>query len=213
MKNSFGNSLVYCVAPYEPQTPEEIQSASELLSTLLKNRMETFAVIDNTAAYDALSESLRIATFSVDLPYIQSLLSGGPRTSGRREWIYWDTTGGAKTNRLDAGFVLWKTGLDGAFLPLPANTDFSTIQWAAIREGIDDTRYITTMMDALRDIKDALKVGGTKNVTAAKKTADDAEAYLNAALAKPLKDMKNQDYQDIRAKVAGYAIALQGLKK
>jgi hypothetical protein len=88
-----------------------------------------------------------------------------------------------------------------------------TVRWEALREGIDDTRYITTLMSALREVKDALKVRGTKNAALAQKTVEGAEAYLSASLAKPLKDLSNRECQEIRLKLAQYTIKLRAMLK
>lgn len=207
---------------YEPTTPEQIEAASGTIEAIRRAKLRSFAVINDPAAFDRLSDSLDTIAVSVDLPYIQKLFAGEKRTCNRNEWLYWDTSKDAKDNRLYAGFLLWKTGLDGIMPPLALAAEtpgaapqsvVGTVQWEAIREGIDDTRYATTLMAALREVKDALKVNGTKNSTLAQKTVDDTEAYLAAAFTKPFKDLNHSDYQMIRSKMANYTIALRKVLK
>ena len=223
--------VLYSVG-YEPRTPQQIAAGLKANEEIHKARLKSFAVIDDPAAFDELAGSVDVVDCSVNLPYIQGLLAGARRAPGRHEWWYWDITADAKANRLYGGLLLWKSGLDGAFPPICSpeqaaevsrlhggppgpGTDsvVGTVRWEALREGIDDTRYITTMMSALREVKDALKVRGTKNAALAQKTVEGAEAYLSASLAKPLKDLSNRECQEIRLKLAQYTIKLRAMLK
>ncbi|MBI2843055.1 MAG: hypothetical protein HYX78_06605 [Armatimonadetes bacterium] len=212
-----GASRVYYSVAYEPTTSEQIQAANERIEMLRANRLKSFAVISDPAAFDQLSESLDVIDCHIDLPYIQGLLSGNERGMARQEWWYWDITNSARMNRLYAGLMLWKSGLNGAFPALPqagpADSVVGTIRWEALREGVDDTRYLTTMMAALREVKDALKVGATKNSTFAQKTVDDAEAFLSESFSKPLDEIKDSDYQAIRKRLALFTIKLRQVLK
>jgi len=75
-----------------------------------------------------------------------------------------------------------------------------TLQWEAIREGVNDTRYLTTFYAALRECKDN-KVE--------KDLVDEAEAYATAFLDKPLILLTDGDYQEARRKIAMYAVKLR----
>lgn len=202
-----GLRLLYGAA-YQPKTEEQITAAAATAEIIKKARLKSFAVLDDPTAFDALAPNIDNLDCDVNLPYMQGLLSGEKRAMGRHEWWYWDISRNAKDNRLYAGLLLWKSGLDGAFPPVgtagSGDSVIGTIRWEALREGIDDTRYITSMMNLLREAKDLHK---GKDVT------DAAEAYLNAVLAKPLAELTDNDYQAIRWKLAQYIIKLQPYTK
>jgi hypothetical protein len=75
-----------------------------------------------------------------------------------------------------------------------------TVQWEAVREGINDERYLTTLYTALRECKDAHI---EKALTA------EAEAYVRSFLDQPLALLSDADYDTARAKIAGYALTLR----
>lgn len=197
-------NMLICVAS-EPCATEEVQTACEMAQAIHNARMKSFAVVNDEAALDQLLESLDAVNYHVSLQYVQGLLTGGKRAAGRNEWIYWDATASPKDNRVYSGLALWKTGLDGMFLPMDSpEALIGTVQWEALREGIDDTRYLTSLMSLVRQAKD---LGKAKDVT------DAAEAYVNAVLAKPLTQMANKDYQGYRLQIAQYIAKLQTVVK
>lgn len=214
-----GINRVYYAVDCASTDPAIIESALALAKDMQARRLKTFAVVADSAAYDALAANLDYTDLNMDLPYVQGLLSDAKRVGGRHDWVYWNITGDSKTNRLNGGFLLWKSGLDGAFIPClttePASAEplFTTIQGEALREGVDDTRYLTTLMSVLREVKDGIKAGEVKNSGVANQAVADTETYLAAVLAKPLNNMSNQDYQAIRGKLAQFAIKLQSTKK
>ena len=75
-----------------------------------------------------------------------------------------------------------------------------TIQWEAIREGINDERYLTTMYAAMRECKDA---------HIAKDIVGDAQTYVDSFLDKPLALLSDADYDAARAQIADYAVKLR----
>jgi len=75
-----------------------------------------------------------------------------------------------------------------------------TIQWEAVREGINDERYLTTMFAALRECKDA---------HISKPLVDEAIGYVNGFLDKPLALLSDSDYDTARAKISDYAFRLR----
>ena len=205
-----GSSRLLVCAAYEPRTQEQIDDAARLNRAIRAAGLSSFAVIDDPSAYEQLADSVDYLDDHVDLPCIRGLVSGNKPAPNRREWWYWDVTRSARDNRLYAGLLLWKSGLYGAFPPLspggPAEDGsvIGTIQWEALREGIDDTRYITSMMRVLREARDLHK---------AKATGDAAESFLTAALAKPLRSLTNRDVQGIRYQIAQYTVKLQKAAK
>jgi hypothetical protein len=75
-----------------------------------------------------------------------------------------------------------------------------TVQWEAVREGINDERYLTTMYAALRECKDA---------HIQKALVDEAITYVNAFLDKPLALLSDDEYDKARAKIADYSVKLR----
>ena len=75
-----------------------------------------------------------------------------------------------------------------------------TLQWEAVREGVNDTRYLTTFYSALRECKDN---------HVAKDVVAEAEAYATSFLDKPLTLLSDEDYQQARQKIAQYAVKLR----
>ena len=114
--------------------------------------------------------------------------------------------------RLLAGYLLCRTGansspLYGAFAdPRAPNIDSSavntsgvfypvqggiinTIQWEAVREGIDDVRYFGALKNYIRDLKDRQL---RKDLTT------ESDNYAAAVLKKPLWTLSPLDYQKTR---------------
>lgn len=197
-------NMLLCIAS-EPKTPEAIQSACEMAQAIHNIKQKSFAVIDDEEALNQLSASLDGVNYNASLSYVQGLMTGEKRTGGKNEWIYWDAAASPRDNRVYAGLILWKTGLDGMYLPMSSQDSLiGTVQWEALREGIDDTRYLTSLMSLVRQAKD---LGKAKDVTSA------AETYVNAVLAKPLTQMTNKDYQGYRLQIAQYIVKLQTVVK
>ncbi len=74
-----------------------------------------------------------------------------------------------------------------------------TLQWEAAREGVDDIRYITNLKTYLRELKD-LKIR--------KAATDEAEAFLQKALARPLATLPPGELQTIRRGIVDQALRL-----
>lgn len=75
-----------------------------------------------------------------------------------------------------------------------------TLQWEAVREGITDVRYLTTLYTALRECKDA---------HIQKPLVAEAEAYAKTFLGNPLVGRPESDLDTARAKIATYALQLR----
>ena len=71
----------------------------------------------------------------------------------------------------------------------------------ALREGIDDTRYMTTYMKALRELKD-LKRAKDKEFIAA------TEGYLASFMAQPLDQITPAKLRELKSKMAEYSLKL-----
>ncbi|MEO7717784.1 MAG: hypothetical protein ABIY70_16415 [Capsulimonas sp.] len=75
-----------------------------------------------------------------------------------------------------------------------------TLQWEALREGVNDVRYLTTFYAALREAKDA---------HLAKPMIDEAEGYVKTYLDKPLALLPDSEYDKARVQIAKYALQLR----
>jgi len=209
-------------------------SGESKLATLAKNGLPTATYVDDSAEYDNLQDDLDTVIYNRDCDYSEQLIrTHGKRVSMKHDWWYWNATNDdPHANRYSAGFLLERSHLYGAFIPvyqLAFGTDpyddsspgapdayalyrpemltyptahgvIDTIQWEAVREGINDDRYLTTMYAALRECKDA---------HVAKKASDDAQAFITAFMDKPLALLSDADYEAARAKIAGYAVTLR----
>jgi len=217
---SAGVTRLFYVNDYESSDEAVLEKTYEMMR-FMKLRLEhTMAVINNQTAYEKLGSVAECTALHISLPYVQELLAGKQRVQGRKDWWYWDiAAASAKENRLNAGLMLWKSGLDGVFIPhLPTDsTDevgepiFDSVLGEAFREGTDDVRYLTTMMNALREVKDGIKAGKFKNPVPAQMLVDETEKYLATCMAKPLMSLKNSDYQDMRMRFADYAMKLRAI--
>ncbi len=221
--------------PFYYALPREAAAASQArLAAMGKKGLTASAFIARQADVEALQSSVGLALDSYDSPYAQDLIrTKGKRKSGTRDWWYWPATNeDPHTNRLDAGFHLWRANLYGAFVPayqIAFGTDpydetsagappalaayrpqmltypaqdgvIDTLQWEATREGINDVRYLTTMFLALGDCRHVYSI--------AKPLTDEAEAYVNTFLDKPLTLLPDTEYDKARAKIADYALKL-----
>lgn len=192
----------------------------------VNKRALTVASVMTQAAYDSLAGILDVPVYGVTAEYSQRLLVTGRRENPKRDWWSWNIAAENKQmNRLYAGYLLYRTGLNssplyGAFagpyqimpggdpyadpnaalVAYPAeNGVLDTLQWEATREGVDDIRYITNLKTYIRELKD-LKIRA--DVT------DEAESFLAATMKKPLDTLPAGELQKIRTGVANRAIAL-----
>ncbi len=86
-------------------------------------------------------------------------------------------------------------------LTYPAATGvIDTVKWEAVREGITDERYLTTMFAALRECKD-------DHIQSA--VAKQAQVYFNTLMDKPLTLLTDSEYDAARAQIASFAVTLR----
>lgn len=214
--------------------PGSVAVAQTRLADFAKKGLSASAFLARQAEIDALQGNVGLALDSYDSPYAQDLIrSKGKRKSGTRDWWYWPAANeDPHTNRLDAGYHLWRANLYGAFVPAyqtafgtdpydetsagapPSLAAFrpqmltypaqdgviDTLQWEATREGVNDVRYLTTLFLAIGDCRHVYNI--------AKPLTDEAEAYVNTFLDKPLALLPDTEYDKARAKIADYALKL-----
>jgi len=75
-----------------------------------------------------------------------------------------------------------------------------TLQWEAVREGITDVRYLTTLYTALRECKDA---------HIQKPLVAEAEGYAKTFLSNPLVGLPESGLDKARTRIATYALQLR----
>ena len=81
-----------------------------------------------------------------------------------------------------------------------ANGVVDTLQWEAVREGITDVRYLTTLYTALRECKDA---------HIQKPLVAEAESYAKTFLGNPLVGQPESALDTARTRIATYALQLR----
>lgn len=187
---------------------EKLAEVREQISAFKSVRAKVVARLDDEAAAAELEPELDGLVYGIDMQYPQSLINGSAkRTSSKWQWIWWDARESAKTNRLNAGVKLWRAGLDGAmpaWMPTAAGAldGTSSLLTEALREGIDDTRYLTSFMKALREVKDLKRAGDADYIAT-------SEAYVNNFMAKPLDDLSIAQLADCRTKLVEYTLGLE----
>jgi hypothetical protein len=178
------------------------------------------------AVYASLSPALDSSTlapvFSSTSDYTSALLTTGKREIANRDYWSWNIAlQSPERNRLLAGLLICRTGtnsspLYGAF-PEPYQCAPSTgagatrvaylvnggvidtIQWEAVREGVDDVRYYGALKHYIRDLKDA-HLG--------KDATDEAERYLAGVMKRPLGSLSPADYEGVRRGVVTESLKL-----
>ena len=197
---------------------------AQLLEITRKAWSKSAALLADDAAFTALGECVTARVYALESPRVRKIITGEERRAkDRAEYYYYDAANASPiANRVNVGVLLWKSGLDGVYLVCeppdehpgqtisyggPAkliyigkDTVMNSLNMDAIREGIDDVRYITTMMCAIREAKDLKRV---PELTSA------AESYLKSFLNKPSDKLTYADLQTFRGKVAVYAAKIR----
>lgn len=201
-------AFYFCAS--NPEGEDDIQAAYDKLKVLHQAGVRVAATIADDAANEKLMPGLDAVNYRIDMPYVQALVNGGTSRTSKWEWYWWDGRESVRDNRINAGIALWRSGLYGCmpyWMPKdiadkPDNLD--SLLCEALREGVDDTRYITTYMKALRELKDK-KRGSDKDYIAS------TESYLSEFLAKPLDKLTPADLRAFRAKMAEFSIKLSAM--
>lgn len=202
------NKAVYFCAD-NPTTDEQIEAALALAAIVRQAGGKTIARLSDERALEQLEPALDELCYWVGMPRVQSLIDGSSKPTGWKwQWYWWDARKSVMDNRLYAGLGLWKSGLYGAvavWMPEEdkAPTDgLNGMLGEALREGIDDTRYLTTYMKALRELKDLKRAKDNDYIAA-------TENYVANFLSRPLDKMTPADLAAFRAKVAEFSMALE----
>ena len=214
--------------------PEPNDLARARMAPLAKAHLPNATYIPHQTDYDALASNSDIVVYSINSEYAQQLLrTKGQRLSMLHDWWYWSATDeNAKLNRVNAGYLLWRSGLYGAYLP-DYQTVFGTDPYdetsagappskAAYRplmltypvqNGVLDTVQWEACREGVTDVRylttmfSALRECKDNHVAPA--LVSSAETYVKTFLDKPLAALPGADYDVTRSKVADYTIKLR----
>lgn len=200
-----GQDPMQAVSPWQPESPPHdgrpavpaadirwyalcSESAPPTAMAALKARGARVAYrVPSAAINSAGAESVPGA---VDLPIFAAegaagarLISrSGPLGAATAGWWRWDVGAASELeSRLRAGALLWKSGLSGALLEMSPDAAARAawpLRWEGARQGILDSRFLTTLFALMRQVKDRDQSSGLPG---------QAEAAVAAAL-KPLAD-------------------------
>jgi len=186
---------------------QDIQAAQEKASILKRAGVQVAATVADDDSAQKLMPSVDGINYKVDSPYVQGLVNGGTNRTNKWEWYWWNARESVRANRINAGIGLWRSGLYGC-MPMWMPSDaadhaesLDSVLCEALREGVNDTRYITTYMKALRELKDKKRASDKDYIAS-------TEAYLSAFLAKPLDSVTPADLRGFRAKMAEFSAKL-----
>lgn len=200
------SAFYFCACENE----QDMQAALDKASVLRRAGVQVAATVCDDAAIQKLMPVVDGVNYKVDAPYVQSLVNGGANRTNKWEWYWWDSRQSVQQNRINAGIGLWRSGLYGCmpmWIPkdaLDRADNLNSLLCEALREGINDTRYITTYMKALRELKDK-KRSSDKDYIAS------TETYLANFLQKPLDKITPADLRDFRSKMAQFSTKLAAM--
>ena len=214
--------------------PEPNDLARARMAPLAKAHLPNATYIPHQADYDALSSNSDIVVYSINSEYAQQLLrTKGQRLSMLHDWWYWPATDeDAKLNRVNAGYLLWRSGLYGAYLPdyqtafgtdpydessagaAPSKAAYRPLMLTyPVQNGVLDTVQWEACREGVTDVRylttmfAALRECKDNHVAPA--LVSSAETYIKTFLDKPLTTLPGGDYDVTRSKVADYAIKLR----
>lgn len=208
-RNAGCKPLLYAVLA-NPSTEAEIETACQQAQVFRLAGVRSIAAVTDESALERLGPLVDGVVYDLHAPYVQSLLDGRTvRTSSQVQWFSWNARRTPLENRINAGAAAWKSGLDGCmpvWMPSdgPWEREMNSLFAEALREGIDDTRYLTSYMKALRELKD-LKRENDKDYIAA------TEAYLAKFMSRPVDQFRAADVDALRLKMAEFTMKLESM--
>ncbi|MBC8101929.1 MAG: hypothetical protein H7Z41_04995 [Cytophagales bacterium] len=191
-----------------------------------RSRALVVAPIPSRAMFNALSpvmdNSLFAPIFAATSDYTTSLVATGKREIGNRDYWSWNMAlQNPIRNRLLAGYLICRTGQNssplygafpGPYFSAPGATAaagrvvypvrggvLDTIQWEAVREGIDDVRYYGALKNYIRDLKDR---------QLRKDATTQADLHLTSLLKKSLWTLSPAEYQATRQGMISQSLKL-----
>ncbi len=217
--------LMFSPWPYPVGIPDNIPVIKDYLYRIKREAWLNSAIlIRDGETSDELMPVTTTPIFDIDSVCVQDYISGKrKRTLDHAEYVYWDgSTATPLASRINAGMRLSSCGLDGAFLlnePLYAvtipksiyagtphlvylggNSWINTINVEALREGMNDIRYLTTLMGVYREALDK---------KLAPELTLEVSGYVKKLLATPAEKLTYSSLQDARAKMTDYIVKLR----
>ncbi len=207
-KRAAGITTAFQFCANNPCTEEETSAAIEKARLFKQAGCQVAATVSDPGTAEKLLPVCNAINYNIDMPYVQALINGGTERTAKWEWYWWDARRSVRENRINSGIALWRSGLYGCmpfWMPKgegdqPARLD--SMLCMAMREGVVDTRYITTYMKALRELKD-------KKRQADKDYIASTESYLAAFLVKPLDKLTPADLRGFRSKMVEFTNKLE----
>lgn len=207
-KRAAGIPTLFQFCANNPCSEEEITAAVDRARLMRQAKCQVAATVSDAETAEKLLPVCHAINYRIDMPYVQNLINGGSDRTDKWEWYWWDARQDVRDNRINAGIALWRSGLYGCMPFWMPEQDgdgamtLNSLMGMALREGVTDTRYITTYMKALRELKD-------KKRQADKDYIASTESYLAAFLARPLGGVTNQDLRAFRAKMVEFTNKLE----
>ncbi|MBQ7525446.1 MAG: hypothetical protein IJT09_03345, partial [Abditibacteriota bacterium] len=193
-----------------PQGDATVRAMGDQLAMMKSRRLRTAVMLDIDVDLDPILPRIDDIIYSVDTDYAKNLMSGKvKRSSSKWEWLWWDASENIAKNRIYAGIGLWKAGLDGCMPALwgsAAKLSGRSVMTAAVREGVDDTRYLTMFMRYLREVKDLKRAKDADYL-------ESCEAYVNNFLAKDVTAVTYDQLEAFRAKLESMTLDLMSRAK
>jgi len=209
-RKAAGIPTLYYFCASNPKDESEVTAALDRSNILHRPGGEVAATVSDDATAQKLLPVLDGVNYRIDMPYVQALINGGKNRTDRWEWYWWDARQSVNENRIDAGIALWRSGLYGCmpfWMPNDSGDrvdNLDSLLCEALREGVDDTRYITTYMKALRELKDKKRENDKYYIAS-------TEAYLSAFMARPLDKLTPADLRAFRGKMAEFSAKLAAM--
>ena len=207
-RKAAGIGSVFCFCASEPNSDTEVNAAVEKAGVFRRAGMQVGVTVSDDATLQKLMPVVDGINYKYDMPYVQALINGGTNRTNKWEWYWWDANRSVSDNRIRSGIALWRSGLYGCMPVWTPNgsgkASLDCLQCEALREGINDTRYITTYMKALRELKDKKRQGDKEYIAT-------TESYLAAFLSKPLDKVTPADLRAFRAKMVEFSNKLAAM--
>ncbi|MGI6296422.1 MAG: hypothetical protein ACOX3G_10060 [Armatimonadota bacterium] len=207
-KRAAGITTTFQFCANNPCSEEETSAAIEKARLFKQAGCQVAATVSDPDTAEKLLPVCQAINYNIDMPYVQALINGGNDRTTKWEWYWWDARKSVRDNRINSGIALWRSGLYGCmpfWMPQGEGdqpTRLDSMLCMAMREGVVDTRYITTYMKALRELKD-------KKRQADKDYIASTESYLAAFLVKPLDKLTPADLRGFRLKMVEFTNKLE----
>jgi hypothetical protein len=133
--------------------------AAEALAALKADGMMVACRMEGDGVPEGLTGGVDLQIFDAAGEHSTQLLArSGSLGASMNGWWRWDAGGSsALDNRLRSGALLWKSGLSGALAEIGPDAAADAawpLRWDGVRQGLLDSRYLTTFFAVMRQVKD-----------------------------------------------------------